>query len=467
MDMPIPSLDGGDREGSEVSLISDGDGIAVLGHPTAVDRFLESAGVESRELNLARLQSSLGTGSGVAAAGAAIAENSGRWVQLTKESAKLISKNKLMTNSASGLSMGVVQDRAGQIKGIVQFAKTGTTSVLGNPAVLSGVAGIMAQLAMQQAMDEMNDYLAKIDEKVDSVLRAQKDAVLADMIGVDLLLEEAMIIHERVGSVSQVTWSKVQSSSATLSRTQGYALRQLDAQLARLEKKVKVGELVDVLADVTPAIQEWLAVLARCVQLQDATAFLELDRVLGETPDELDRHRLGLKVARKNRLDLISRTSARMLERAHAVGRWANNKVLMHPRDSPIVVRDLMVIAGSVHDFHHALGIERDSEALESRRWLEAVTDAGDKLLETGAEGLVAAKSGVTNTAITVTRSFRSIDRDGDGVLDEPKVVSSLKDVGGKIASAVDTAGGLTGRLGFKKRDRDGRNSQEGGFPVD
>jgi len=465
--MPIPDPGGGDHENNEVSLISDGDGIAVLGHPTAVDHFLESAGVESRELGLARLQSALGAGSGVVAAGAAIAENSGRWVQLTKESAKLVSKNRLMTNSASGLSMGVVQDRAGQIKGIVQFAKTGTTSILGNPAVLSGVAGIMAQLAMQQAMDEMNDYLAKIDEKVDNVLRAQKDAVLADMIGIDLLLEEAMIIHDRVGSVSQVTWSKIQSSSATLARTQGYALRQLDAQLALLEKKVKVGELVDVLAEVTPAIQEWLAVLARCVQLQDATAFLELDKVLGETPDELDRHRLGLKVARQNRLNLISRSSARMLERAHVAGRWANGKVLMHPRDSQIVLRDLTVIAESIHEFHHALGIERDSEVLESRRWLEAVTDAGDKLLETGTEGLVAARTGVTNTAISVSRSFRSIDRDGDGVLDEPKVVSSLKDVGGKIASAVDTAGGLAGRLSFKKRDNGGRNSQDNEFPID
>ena len=51
--------------------------------------------------------------------------------------------------------------------------------MLTNPAVLAGAAGIMAQFAMQQTMDEITDYLATIDEKLDDVLRAQKDAVLS------------------------------------------------------------------------------------------------------------------------------------------------------------------------------------------------------------------------------------------------------------------------------------------------
>ena len=87
----------------------------------------------------------------------------------------------------------------------------------------------MAQLAMQQTMDEITDYLAAIEEKVDDVLRAQKDAVLADMIGAGFVIEEAMTVREQVGRVSEVTWSKVQATSMTIARTQAYALRQLDA----------------------------------------------------------------------------------------------------------------------------------------------------------------------------------------------------------------------------------------------
>jgi len=53
-----------------------------------------------------------------------------------------------------------------------------------------------------------------------------------------------------------------------------------------------------------------LAMLARSFQLQDAIAVLELDRVLDAAPDELDGHRLGLKAARQDRLNHISRSTA-------------------------------------------------------------------------------------------------------------------------------------------------------------
>ena len=68
----------------------------------------------------------------------------------------------------------------------------------------------MAQLAMKQSMDEITDYLATIDEKVDDVLRAQKDAVLADMNGVGSVIDDAIITRDHTGRVSAVTWSKVQ-----------------------------------------------------------------------------------------------------------------------------------------------------------------------------------------------------------------------------------------------------------------
>ncbi len=43
--------------------------------------------------------------------------------------------------------------------------------------------------------------------------------MLADMIGVDLVVEEAMTIRDEVGRVSDVTWSTVQATSMTVART--------------------------------------------------------------------------------------------------------------------------------------------------------------------------------------------------------------------------------------------------------
>src|SRR5689334_8427905 len=174
----------------EIQLISDGDGLAVIGDPAAVERFLVSKGLQSTDLGLPRLGSVLSTGAAAAQAGSEIAANSGRWLKITKDSARLIEKHGLRKNSKTGLDTAVLKGSHGQIKGFVEFVK-GPGALLTNPAVLAGAAGIMAQLAMQQAMDDITDYLATIDKKVDDVLRAQKDAVFADLIGVDFVLQEA------------------------------------------------------------------------------------------------------------------------------------------------------------------------------------------------------------------------------------------------------------------------------------
>lgn len=373
----------------EIQLICDGEGLAVIGEASAVERFLVSEGLPSKDLGLKRLGSALGSAAEFAQVGSDIAANSGRWVKLTEESAQAVKKYGLMKSSKTGLSLGVVQAKgqAHGIKGIVQFAK-GPGSLLTNPAILAGAAGIMAQVAMQQTVDEITDYLAAIEEKVDDVLRAQKDAVLADMIGVDFVIEEAMRIREHVGRVSEVTWSKVQSTSMTIARTQAYTLRQLDALTEKMEHKNKVGELAKTSSEAESKVQEWLAVLARCFQLQDAIAILELDRVLDASPDELDRHRFALRTARQNRLELIARSTERLMARMDAAADAANAKVLLHPTTSRAVVNSSNHVATGIVDFHGHLGIEGNRQSLEARRWVDAAGEVRAKAVETGAEGV-------------------------------------------------------------------------------
>lgn len=376
---------------SDIELISDGEGLAVIGSPKAVERFLVSEGLSSStDLGPPRLGSALGVGAATARAGSEIAASSGRWVKLTEKSADLVQKHGLREN-AGGLRTGVIKGDRGQVKGFVEFAK-GPGAHLTNPALLAGAAGIMAQLAMQQSMDEITDYLAAIDEKVEDVLRAQKDAVVADMLGVDFVIEEAMTIREQVGHVSDVTWSKVQATSATLARTQAYALRQLDALAEKLEAKKAMGDLAKAAREAESTVQDWLIVLARCFQLQDAIAVLELDRVLGASPDELDRHRVGLRIARQNRRDLISRSTERLMARMDAAAGTANSKVLLHPAASKTVVHSTNRVAVGVVDFHERLGIESGRQSLDAKRWADAATEVRDTVLVRGAEGVDAGK---------------------------------------------------------------------------
>ncbi|GGP98757.1 rRNA processing protein Krr1/Pno1 [Actinomadura coerulea] len=375
----------------EIQLISDGDGLAVIGDPTTVEQFLASEGLPSKELRLRRLGSALNTGAAVAQAGSEIAANSGRWVKLTRESAQAINKYGLRESKKSGLSTGVLKGNKGQIKGFVEFVK-GPGSLLSNPAILAGAAGIMAQVAMQQTMDEITDYLAAIDEKVDDVLRAQRDAVLARMIGVGLVIEESMTIREKRGRVDEVTWSKVQTAPTTIAETQAYALRQLDAATEKLERGTKVGDLAKAAREAESKGKEWLAVLARCFQLQDAIAVLELDRVLDVSPEELDGHRLGLKAARQHRLELIAESTERLMARMEAAVGTANTKVLMHPAKAPAVVQSSNQVSTAIVEFHERLGIESARQSSEARRWADAAKEVRDKALETGADRVDTAK---------------------------------------------------------------------------
>ncbi len=376
---------------NEIQLISDGDGLAVIGNPADVERFLVSEGLSSKDLGLQRLKSVAGSGAVVAQAGSEIAAHSGRWVKLTPQSAQLVKKYGLMKSKTPGVSHAMV-GKPGSIKSWLQISN-GPGSLLTNPAILSGAAGIMAQFAMQQTMDEITDYLARIDEKLDDVLRAQKDAVLARMIGVGFVIEEAMTIREKRGRVDEVTWSKVQGAPATIAETQAYVLRQLDALAEKMERKTRIGDLATTAKEAESTVREWLAVLARCFQLQDAIAVLELDRVLDASPDELDGHRLGLRAARQNRLEHISRSTERLVVRMDAAAGMANAKVLLNPIESPAVVRSSNHVAAGVYDFHGRLGIESGRESSEARRWVDAATEARDKALETGARGVDAARS--------------------------------------------------------------------------
>jgi hypothetical protein len=373
---------------NEIQLISDGDGLAVIGNPTDVERFLVSEGLPSQDLGLQRFGSALNTGAAVLKAGSAVAADSGRWVKLTKESAQLVREYGLMDSKTPGIRHAMV-GRPGSIKSWLQIEPG---SLRTNPAFLAGAGGIMAQVAMQQTMKEITDYLARIDEKVDDVLRAQKDAVLARMIGVGLVIDETMIIREARGRVDEVTWSKVQTAPATIAETQAYALRQLDALADKLERKTKIGDLVKAAREAESKAQEWLAVLARCFQLQDAIAVLELDRVLDASPEELNEHRLGLKAARKHRLDLISQSTERLMARMAAAAGMANTKVLTHPATAPAVVQSSNHVSNAIVDFHALLGLERARQLSEARRWADAAKDMRDKALATGADRVDAAK---------------------------------------------------------------------------
>ncbi|WP_022902720.1 hypothetical protein [Curtobacterium sp. B8] len=373
----------------QIEIVGDDDGIAVIGTPSAVERFLrtEAFAVAGPEAVSDLPMSVLGSLGQLTAAGMA---SSGKWVQLTDESAAIVRKFDLVKNLQTGLSMGTAKTVDGKFVANLQFASVGS---LLNPTTIASIGTMMNQMALQKSIDRLGEYLEVIDEKVEDVLRNQQDAVLADMIGVDFVIDDAMTGRASSGRVDEVTWSKVQGTSATLARTQAYALRQLDGLAQKLEKKMKLGELADATQAIEPKVREWLAVIAHCLQLQDTLDVLELDRVLDAAPEDATQKRLALKAIRENRIERIAGTTGQLIERMDAAVTRANSKVLLQPIPARAVVRASNEVGAAVGTFHERIGVGQGHEGTDAKRWLQAVGEFRDRAVEESTEGLDAAKA--------------------------------------------------------------------------
>jgi hypothetical protein len=99
----------------------------------------------------------------------------------------------------------------------------GAGALLSNPAVLAGIGGLMSQFAQQAEARELKELLVRIDEKLDDVRRAQRDAVLARMRSSAGAIDEAMILRANGGD-PKTTWDKVSGVSESILNVQDEAL---------------------------------------------------------------------------------------------------------------------------------------------------------------------------------------------------------------------------------------------------
>ncbi|MBR7826643.1 hypothetical protein KDK95_10030 [Actinospica sp. MGRD01-02] len=358
-----------------VELVSDGDGFLAAGDPAAVEQFLRAEGLwaATKKFDLRRLKPLFGIGAEVMRAGSEICADSARWLKLTPESAHLRKQHGLMATKTPGVSHALVGE-PGKIAKWLQVEE-GRGLLLTNPAVLSGAAGIMAQFARQHEMAEIKTYLATIDKKADKILRDHGYDKWADMDGAGRVIKDATIMRETKGRVDAITWSKVQPTNETIATVQRYALYQLGDLVRSPEGATNIRDIAKMTSRAEPEVRDWLAVLARCFELQDKIDVLELDRVLDESPDEADAHRLGLKRIRRERREEILGVTAGLMARMDSAAGPASSHVLLHLSAHRAAVGSINQLRVAVDDFHRPLGVESGRKAMEPRGWWDAAQD--------------------------------------------------------------------------------------------
>lgn len=113
---------------------------------------------------------------------------------------------------------------------------------------------------------------------------------------------------------------------------------------------------------------------------------------------------------------------------------------------------------------HEKAKDDSDDREVEPNRALAALEEAakstGSWISDTAGTvgggvvlGAATVGTGVASAAAAVSRPFRSVDVDGDGIADEPQALAVVKGFGGALAGAADAAGGRVAGL-FKSKKR-------------
>ena len=353
----------------DITVVNDGQGLLFLGDPQGIKRWLDEQGLTSRQFTTKAIKTA---GDALGSLGEA-KQQSGRWVKLTKESAELVKKY----GKPGTIQKGVAQNAKGRA---VKWLEFYNPSQLFTPAMAAGVGGMMTQMALEQAIQEITDYLAAIDEKVDDLLQDQKDTTIASLMGAALEVDEAAAVREATGTLSDTAWSKVSPCAQTTSRALAYALTKLKGLSDKAERAKSiedVGHAVEKLPDETRA---WLDVIARSIQTRDRLSVIELERAYAELPEVLEQHRAAIVEARKRRLTNVQNGIGAFRQSLEETAWRLRDQKLFHPFVVDDSLEAIDAVTKELDSFAAQLDIEISQKTIErARAWNEL---AGEAIVE-------------------------------------------------------------------------------------
>ncbi|GAB3283140.1 hypothetical protein [Kineosporia babensis] len=362
----------------ELERINDGEGLAVVGPPSVVDRLLREAGLlaKSVDLGLSRLGDLLGHGSTVIQGMAEISANSGRYLKIDAETAERIAKFGLIKTDTPGVSWAMIGS-PGDIASWIKV-QTDVGSLLTNPAVLGGISGMMDQAASQQQLKEIAAALARLDEKVDTILKRQDDAVLSDLIGVGAALDLETRIRNESLKVSDSAWATVSQSLQKVEAGRAIAQSRIHECTERWAKAAgasSIGwsgfgtakQLTKELEAEEKALRNWLAVLIRCAEMDHKFFLLRLERALAEAPEHVEGCRRAIAEHQTEREAALAENISKSFENVNTARQKANAWMILDRTRSLVVIESANRLAAELDQFCQLLQFTVEERSWETR----------------------------------------------------------------------------------------------------
>lgn len=361
-----------DRQATlEVEVVLRDEELMVFGDELAVQEFIDSLALpESRTAgidgDLARIFDQRLKNSGTLIQGMAeISENSGRFVMLTKETLEGIKEFGLVDTDVPGIKHVMLGAR-GDIKKWAQM-EVGIGSKLLNPAVLSGIGGMMTQLALQQSMAEITTYLQTIDHKLDEVIRKVDEAKKSDLSGLMKTLREARIRYEIEGAVDSHFMNQITKFHTMVSAVEDYAWCQINAIRGDLGKIRGLKPMMLATEEAQREISQWLGFLANAYL---AECHLDDFKLKEKREESLEAYNQELDTLRVLQADRDRERATRvhdLYKTAHEVAKFADKKLLTNRAAAEALNQRANEIAELAYNFAEAVQLTVDRENIPVR----------------------------------------------------------------------------------------------------
>lgn len=385
---PFPDEEAGDDLGSsdegeeasdggleplEVELIVQGNAAIVAGGDVAVQDFLKSLAVPERKRvklqskSLGRLRDQMKNTGTVAQGLSEIAEGSGYYIKLTKESAALRKEHGLY-ETAGGITYAK----------IANFEKPGKPgkwlkvdeslgAQFANPAVLSGLGGLMTQAALEQALSEIASYLKRIDTKLVDISDTINDANVSNLIGVHTAIQKEIRRRDSGIRVDQDMWSKVSSYGDKLSGPQDNALRRIGAISKKLTACISISEANSALDSAMSDVRNWLVVLVHVRQAELWLDELELEYRSNENSADYGKY---VDSVRKEQIESLAKTNQgldNLLDSIDYVINLANRRMVLDRSNAEKAIPKAKWIEDRVWDLKTILDDDSERRSIEVR----------------------------------------------------------------------------------------------------
>lgn len=360
----------------DVELISDGENLLVVGNDRrAVEGFMRSTRLldRAREISARQLVPILRSAAEVTHTVAESVAESGLWVKLTEESASAIKDFGLTETDVPGVAYAMAGNR-GDIKQWLKI-NTSVSAKLTNPALLSGVAGGLAQAASQAEAEQLRALLESLDEKLDQVLRGQRDEVIGRLAGVERHLGASQSVLRVQGEIDTQEWDMLAGTPLRIREVQSTAVEKLRGVAADMEKHRRVGDLNTHMPGFKQQVQLWVGVIARCVTALDEFSALELEHTAVIAPSKLDAKRLAIQDDRRVAITELATGVADLMGQMAESAELANKNRLLHRTKVPKVLGMIEDSRGTIKSLYDALGMRIDWDALTAEQWRAALLE--------------------------------------------------------------------------------------------